>query len=123
MIGSDILTEGLSLPDNVAQQNLTNWKNMSEYMSKAEPKLLKSADYTETDYLLYAITTASYDRRVISVDWLKNIKDRLVTEYENVNPDSGNTPFTILWLIIFVWVTSITLSLMMSFALQQTAQL
>ena len=89
MIGSDILTEGLSLPDNVAQQNLTNWKNMSEYMSKAEPKLLKSADYTETDYLLYAITTASYDRRVISVDWLKNIKDRLVTEYENVNPDSG----------------------------------
>lgn len=93
MIGSDILTEGLSLPDNVARQNLTNWNNMSDYMSKAEAKLLKSADYTGTDYLLYAITTASYDRRAISVDWLRNIMNRLATEYENTNPESGKYAF------------------------------
>ena len=93
MIGSDTLTEGLSLPDNVAQQNLTNWKNMSEYMSKAEPKSLESADYTDSDYLLYAITTASFDRRVISVDWLRNIMNRLATEYENANPDFGKYAF------------------------------
>lgn len=93
MIGSDILTEGLSLPDNVAHQNLTNWNYMSESMSKAEPKLLNSADYTDTDYLLYAITTASYDRRAISVDWLRNIMNRLATEYDNTNPESGKYAF------------------------------
>ena len=88
MLGTDTLTEGLRLLDNITRQNLTNWKNMSEYMSKADSKSLGSNDYTETDYLLYAITSASYDRRAISIDWLKNIKDRLASECENHNSNA-----------------------------------
>lgn len=83
MIGSDTLTEGLNLPNNVVQQNLINWNNMSKYMSKVDSQLLESADYTETDYLLYAITSASYDRHTITIDWLKNIKNRLLSENDD----------------------------------------
>ena len=76
---------GLTLPDNVANGNLINWYSLEMQMKKVPPKTVESASYKESDYLLYAITSASYetDRWLINMKWIKTILDRIISELED----------------------------------------
>ena len=73
------LTEGLELSEGVIAKNLINWEMLNMRMQNAVSIPINNGDYKEKDYLLYAITSASYktDRWVVTKKWLQEIKKRL----------------------------------------------
>ena len=78
------LSTGLELSKNIIGKNLINWVMLNMQMQTAKPSQIDSVKYMEKDYLLYSITSASYDTRrwVINMPWLKDIRDRLSSEFE-----------------------------------------
>ena len=79
------LSTGLELPSNVINKNLINWYMLTLQMGNAPAKPITIGKYQERDYLLYTITSASYQtsRWIISMPWLKDIKDRLDSEFSD----------------------------------------
>jgi len=79
------LSTGLELSKDIIGKNLINWVMLNMQMQTAKPSQIDSVKYMEKDYLLYSITSASYDtkRWVINMPWLKDIRDRLSSEFEN----------------------------------------
>lgn len=79
----DEFSFGLTLPDNVVNKNLINWSMLEKQMERAPIKQCISSAYKETDYLLYAITSASYltNRWLINMEWIKSIRDRLISDH------------------------------------------
>ena len=59
-------------------------------MQTAPPAQISNSKYMEKDYLLYSITSASYETRrwIINLPWLKEIRDRLSSEFENEDTNS-----------------------------------
>ena len=81
-VSDDAFSNGLELPENVIRKNLINWSALNLQMNNATQQALSQAIYNERDYMLYAITSASYDtsKSIITLEWLKSIKDRLMSE-------------------------------------------
>lgn len=79
------LSTGLELTKDIMGKNLINWSMLNKQMQTAKPSPIDSVEYMEKDYLLYSITSASYEtnRWVINMPWLKDIRDRLLSEFEN----------------------------------------
>ena len=84
------LSKGLELPSDVIGKNLINWFTLNQQMQTAQPAQINNSKYMEKDYLLYSITSASYetDRWIINLPWLKEIRDRLSSEFENEDTNS-----------------------------------
>ena len=79
------LSKGLELTSAIIGKNLINWIMLNMQMQTAKPAPIKTSKYLERDYLLYSITSASYEtkRWIINLPWLKEIRDRLFSECEN----------------------------------------
>lgn len=77
------LSKGLELPDSVIGKELINGDTLGLQMENANPVPIQTGRYLERDYLLYAITSASYQtsRWIITMPWLKEIRDRLFSEF------------------------------------------
>lgn len=77
------LSTGLELPSAVVNKPLINWSMLTFQMGYAPATQITTGKYQERDYLLYAITSASFQtsRWIISMPWLKDIKDRLASEF------------------------------------------
>ena len=86
-ISDDAFSNGLELPEIVISKNLINWSALSMQMNNATKQALSQSEYNERDYMLYAITSASYDtsKNIITLEWLKSIKDRLTAELSEDN--------------------------------------
>ncbi|MBP5528215.1 MAG: hypothetical protein J6X79_07190 [Bacteroidales bacterium] len=84
-IGNSTLSKGLELSCDFVKKNLINWTTLNMQMQNARPCTINSGKYLKKDYLLYAITSASYEtsRWIITMPWLKEIRDRLSGEFEN----------------------------------------
>lgn len=84
------LSKGLELPSGIIGKNLINWYTLNLQMQTAQPAQINNSKYMEKDYLLYSITSASYETRrwTINLPWLKEIRDRLSSEFENENTNS-----------------------------------
>lgn len=84
------LSKGLELPSGIIGKNLINWFTLNLQMQTAQPAQISNSKYMEKDYLLYSITSASYETRrwIINLPWLKEIRDRLSSEFENENTNS-----------------------------------
>lgn len=78
------LSEGLELSKSVVEKSLINWTTLNLQMQNAHQSHINKGKYLEKDFLLYAITSASYDtnRWLITMPWLKEIRDRLSSEYD-----------------------------------------
>ena len=85
MMSNDKFSIGLQLPDKIINSNLVNWTFLSFQMKQAHAKTISPTKYKERDFLLYAITSASYetDKWIITTEWLKSIKDRLMQEVDD----------------------------------------
>lgn len=83
-IGNPSLSKGLELSSEFVKKNLINWTTLKIQMQNARPCSINVGQYLKKDYLLYAITSASYEnnRWVINMPWLKEIRDRLASEFE-----------------------------------------
>lgn len=79
------LSQGLELPSGIIGKNLINWFTLNMQMQAAQPAQISNSKYMEKDYLLYSITSASYETRrwIINLPWLKEIRDRLSSEFKN----------------------------------------
>lgn len=79
------LSTGLELSKDIIGKNLINWFMLNMRMQAAKPSEINTSKYMEKDFLLYSITSASYETRrwVINMPWLKDIRDRLSSEFEN----------------------------------------
>ncbi len=79
------LSSGLELPTNVIGKNLINWTMLKMQMQKAPTVPNNQGRYMGKDYLLYAITSASFEtsRRIITLQWIKEIRDRISSEFED----------------------------------------
>ena len=79
------LSKGLELPSGIIGKNLINWFTLNLQMQAAQPAQINNSKYMEKDYLLYSITSASYETRrwIINLPWLKEIRDRLSSNFEN----------------------------------------
>lgn len=77
------LSNGLELPSWVIGKPLVNWSMLASQMKRANPEPIQAGQYLEMDYLLYAITSASYQtsRWIITMSWLKEIRDRLSSDF------------------------------------------
>lgn len=86
------LSKGLELPSTVIGKALINWFMLDMQMKSVNPLPIQTGQYLEKDYLLYAITSASYqtNRWIITMPWLKEIRDRLSSEFE----DNESRPMT-----------------------------
>lgn len=84
------LSKGLELPSGIIGKNLINWFTLNLQMQTALPAQISNSKYMEKDYLLYSITSASYETRrwIINLPWLKEIRDRLSSEFENEDTNS-----------------------------------
>lgn len=84
-IGNPSLSKGLELSSEFVKKNLINWTTLKMQMQNARPCAISAGKYLKKDYLLYAITSASYEtnRWIITMPWLKEIRDRLSSEFEN----------------------------------------
>lgn len=80
-------SNGLELPENVVGKNLINWSVLNMQMNNATQQTLSQAKYKGRDYMLYALTSASYDtsKNIISLEWLKSIKNRLTSGLSEEN--------------------------------------
>lgn len=86
------LSKGLELPDSVIGKTLINWSMLGSQMKITNQVPIQTGRYLERDYLLYAITSASYQtsRWIITMSWLKEIRDRLSSEFG----DNESRPLT-----------------------------
>ncbi|MCQ2337628.1 MAG: hypothetical protein MJ001_01705 [Paludibacteraceae bacterium] len=86
-VSDEAFSKGLELPETVVRKNLINWSVLNMQMSNATQHTLSTAKYNERDFMLYALTSASYDisKNVITLEWLKSIKDRLTLELSEEN--------------------------------------
>lgn len=86
-VSDDAFSIGLELPETVIKKNLINWSVLNMQMNNATQQTLSAAKYNERDFMLYALTSASYDtsKNVITLEWLKSIKDRLTSELSEEN--------------------------------------
>ena len=77
------LFKGLELPNSVISKTLINWSMLEFQMKIANQVPIQTGQYLEKDYLLYAITSASFQisRWIITMPWLKEIRDRLSSEF------------------------------------------
>lgn len=77
------LSKGLELPSSIIGKALINWFMLDMQMKGVNPSPIQTGQYLEKDYLLYAITSASYqtNRWIITMPWLKEIRDRLSSEF------------------------------------------
>ena len=77
------LSKGLELPNSVIGKTLINWSMLDFQMKIANQVPIQTGQYLEKDYLLYAITSASYQtsRWIITMPWLKEIRDRLSSDF------------------------------------------
>lgn len=84
-LGNPSLSKGLELSSEFVKKNLINWTTLNMQMQNARPCTISAGKYLKKDYLLYAITSASYEtnRWIITMPWLKEIRDRLSSEFEN----------------------------------------
>lgn len=91
------LSTGLELSKDIIGKNLINWVMLNKQMQTAKPSQIDSVKYMEKDYLLYSITSASYDtkRWVINMPWLKDIRDRLSSEFENEDVHSISDKYSL----------------------------
>lgn len=85
MISEEKFSVGLQLPNNIINTNLINWTFLSSQMKQAPVKAFSPTIYQERDFLLYAITSASYETNkwIITTEWLKSIRDRLMQEMDD----------------------------------------
>lgn len=81
-VSDEAFCNGLELPDDVVGKNLINWSELNIQMNNATQQVLPPVKYHEHDYMLYAMTSASYNtsKNIITLEWLKSIKDRLTSE-------------------------------------------
>lgn len=86
------LSKGLELPSSIIGKALINWFMLDMQMKGVNPSPIQTGQYLEKDYLLYAITSASYqtNRWIITMPWLKEIRDRLSSEFG----DNESRPLT-----------------------------
>lgn len=79
-ISDEAFSIGLELPQDAVGKNLINWRVLYLQMSNVAQQPLSKAKYNARDFLLYAITSASYytSKNIITLEWLKSIKDRLM---------------------------------------------
>ena len=86
-VSDDAFSNGLELPENVIRKNLINWSALNLQMNNATQQALSQAIYNERDYMLYALTSASYNtsKNIITLEWLKSIKDRLTLDLSEEN--------------------------------------
>lgn len=86
-VSNDTFSNGLELPESVIRKNLINWSALNMQMNNATRQMLSQAKYNERDYMLYAITSASYNtsKNIITLEWLRSIKDRLTAELSEEN--------------------------------------
>lgn len=86
------LSKGLELPSSIIGKALINWFMLDMQMKGVNPSSIQTGQYLEKDYLLYAITSASYqtNRWIITMPWLKEIRDRLSSEFG----DNESRPLT-----------------------------
>ena len=84
-LGNPSLSKGLELSSEVIRKNLINWTTLKMQMQNAQPRSISIGEYLEKDFLLYAITSASFEtnRWIITMPWLKEIRDRISSEYED----------------------------------------
>lgn len=84
-LSEESLSKGLELTSAIIGKNLINWFMLNMQMQTAKPVQINTSKYMEKDYLLYSITSASYETRqwIINMPWLKEIRDRLFSEFEN----------------------------------------
>jgi hypothetical protein len=77
MMSNDKFSIGLQLPDKIINSNLINWTFLSFQMNQAHAKAISPTKYQKRDFLLYAITSASYetDKWIITTEWLKSGAD------------------------------------------------
>ena len=85
MMSEEKFSVGLQLPNNIINNNLINWAFLSLQMKQAPAKAISPTKYQERDFLLYAITSASYetDKWIITTEWLKSIRDRLMQDVDD----------------------------------------
>ena len=83
-IGNLSLSEGLEMSNEYVKKNLINWTTLEMQMHNARSCAINAGKYLKKDYLLYAITSASYDtsRWIVTMPWLKEIINRLSSEFE-----------------------------------------
>lgn len=98
---------GLSLPDNIIRRNLINWDTLQKQMRTVDGQKIENSQYKETDYMLYALTSASYqtERWVITMEWIRKLEIALLQNTKMLNHLSLH--FKILLLITFGWAISI----------------
>lgn len=96
-LGEPPLSKGLELPDSVISKNLINWEMLNSQMKDADSCPYNPGRYLEKDYLLYAITTASFEtsRNVITWQWIETIRNRLSEEFENGETRSANEKYVL----------------------------
>lgn len=97
-VSDDAFSIGLELPDTVVKQNLINWTVLNMQMSNAKQQALSTAKYEGRDYMLYALTSASYvtNKNIITLEWLKSIKDRLTLELSEENEKEHKDKYALL---------------------------
>lgn len=86
-VSDDAFSDGLELPESIISKNLINWSALNMRMNNVTQQTLSQAKYNERDYMLYALTSASYDtsKNIITLEWLKSIKDRLTLDLSEEN--------------------------------------
>ena len=89
-VSNQSLSKGLELASSAINKNLINWYTLNLQMQSAHSIPISDGKYMEKDFLLYAITSASYEtsRWVITMPWLKEIRDRLSSEFDNEDTHS-----------------------------------
>lgn len=86
-VSNDAFSDGLELPESIISKNLINWSALNTRMNNVTQQTLSQAKYNERDYMLYALTSASYNtsKNIITLEWLKSIKDRLTLDLSEEN--------------------------------------
>ena len=86
-VSNDAFSNGLELPESIISKNLINWSALNTRMNNVTQQTLSQAKYNERDYMLYALTSASYNtsKNIITLEWLKSIKDRLMLDLSEEN--------------------------------------
>lgn len=86
-VSNDAFSDGLELPESIISKNLINWSALNARMNNVTQQTLSQAKYNERDYMLYALTSASYNtsKNIITLEWLKSIKDRLTLDLSEEN--------------------------------------
>lgn len=97
-VSEDAFCNGLELPENVVRKNLIIWSELNKQMSNATQQTLSTAKYNERDFMLYALTSASYDtsKSIITLEWLKSIKDRLTSDLSEENEKEHKDKYALL---------------------------